>query len=539
MHRTSAQLLAVVLLGSSLLAWGLGASGADAAQTSATQRDASKAPKGHFSLSAADKSCLSCHGEANPGMVAQWKRSRHSVSSVGCTACHMAEPEHFAAIKHYGFVVKRQPTAADCAQCHGKQNDEFLKSRHAILGLNAGNDPNMNWRKPPIYGKTMGCANCHAGMGNYWPDKSLGDCTQCHNKHDFTLAQARKPETCKRCHEGGDHGNWESFQNSKHGLVYFDRGSTWNWSYKPGPAAPPFDGPVCATCHMSGAKGLNPTHNVSERSSWRLASPISFRTTWGDESWQPKRARMEQVCDTCHARSVTKRVFLATDLAVYQFNELFKVLTKMRAQMNKEGKLTANNDDDDPYDIVLREVWHDTGRVYRASLMHFAPNKNEAYGYSPMTYQSYELIAMAAEKGVHEAEKWAKTDGKDKVWFYPWFDYGGSIWGQSNIILTNNYWYAKPDYWERVKANVEFVYKKGILSDEQWAMWNEWYKEKEKYMNRTEKDFPPQHKDLLRQLDAARGQQAEIMNWKLPGAPLFTELWEMGYPKAAEPAPAK
>ena len=193
--------------------------------------------------------------------------------------------------------------------------------------------------------------------------------------------------------------------------------------------------------------------------------------------------------------------------------------------------------DIDSQRMVIR-VEQGSGRVYRASLMHFAPNKNEAYGYSPMTYQTYHLIDMAAEKGVHEAEKWVKENNRDKVWFFPWFDYGGSIWGRTNILLNNNYWYQKPDYWDRVKANVEFIYQKGIISKDQWDMWNEWFKEKDKYVNIPESQYPPEHKGLLQQLDQARAQQAEVMGWKMPGEPLFKELWEMGYRAAPAPAPA-
>ncbi|TCK58407.1 multiheme c-type cytochrome [Seleniivibrio woodruffii] len=498
---------------------------------SSAHADARK-PSKKIGLTKADKDCIECHGENNPGMVRQWKNSMHSKAEVGCMSCHKAGEKDYDAMDHNGYTVAQTPNAADCAKCHPKQNEEFLKSRHAILGTHGqGLDPNMNWRKPPIYGKTMGCSSCHAGMGNYWPDKTLGDCTQCHNKHDFSLEQVRKPETCKRCHEGMDHGNWESYQNSKHGLVYFDKGSKWNWNYASGEKVVPFDAPVCATCHMSGAPGLKATHNVSERSSWRLASPISFRSKWNDENWQVKRERMEKVCVQCHAESFTKRLFLATDLGVYQFNEVFKVFAKLRGSMNEKGALTSENDDDDPFDIILREVWHDTGRVYRASLMHFGPNKNEAYGYSPMTYQTYELIEMAAEKGIPEAEKWAHENSKDKVWFFPWFDYGGSIWGKSNIALTNNYWYKKPGYWESVRKNVEFIYSKGIISKEQWEMWNEWDKTKDEYVNKTAKDFPPQHDDYVRQIQGAKDQQAEIMGWQLPGSPMFKDLWEMGYKK--------
>lgn len=108
---------------------------------------------------------------------------------------------------------------------------------------------------------------------------------------------------------------------------------------------------------------------------------------------------------------------------------------------------------------------------------------------------------------------------------------GGSIWGKSNIALTNNYWYKKPGYWESVRKNVEFIYSKGIISKEQWEMWNEWDKTKDEYVNKTAKDFPPQHDDYVRQIQGAKDQQAEIMGWQLPGSPMFKDLWEMGYKK--------
>ncbi len=410
-----------------------------------------------------------------------------------------------------------------------KETEQFLKSKHAAIGIHMGLDANMNWRKPPIYEKTEGCLACHTGMGNYWPDKTVGDCSLCHTRHEFSVAAARKPETCKTCHEGEDHGNWESFQNSKHGLIWADKKESWNWNFQAGPHLTPFDAPVFSTCHNEGAPGLEPTHDVSARLGWRQSSPISYRTNWGGEGWQPKRVRMEKVCVSCHSNSYVKKIFLATDLSMFQYNEVYKVFAKLRGFMNSKGMLTAKNDDDEPFDIVLRETWHDPGRVYRASLLHFAPNKNEAYGYSPVTYTTYELIELAAQKGVHEAEKWMKENSQDKVWFFPWFDYGGSIWGPSNIALTNNYWYKKPDYWVKVKANVEFLYEKGYLAKDQMELWNKWFLTQNQYMNKTDADFPPQHKFYYDNIMKGRDAQAEVMKWKMPGEPLFKDLWEMGY----------
>lgn len=484
-----------------------------------------------FGLTDEDKKCLSCHETSSPGMVNQWKKSLHSQSEVGCTACHKAGKDDFDALDHNGITIAKFPNAADCKGCHAKQTEEFLKSKHAGMGLHAGTDKNLNWRKPPIYGKTMGCVACHQGMGNYWPDKTVGDCSTCHAKHEYSISQARKPEICAQCHMGQDHGNWDAYQDSRHGVLWQANKDTWDWNYQAGAVATPFSAPVCSTCHMEGAPGLEPTHNISSRLAWRQVSPISYRTVWGGENWEPKRERMEKVCYTCHSKPFVKDTFLATDLSFYQYNEVYKVFANLRTYMNEKGMLTSENDDDDVFDIVLRELWHDVGRVYRASLTHFAPNTNEARGYSPMTYMSYELIEIAAEKGVHEAEKWIKENTKDKVSFYPWFDYGGSIWGPSNIALTNNYWYQKPDYWQKVKSNVEFLHQKGYLSDEQMALWNKWYETKDEYMNKTEADFPPEHKYYSENFNKEMEAQKEVISWKLPGEPIFKDLWELEVPK--------
>lgn len=490
-----------------------------------------RTPSRTFGLTDDNKACVACHQNTTPGIVTQWKNSQHYQAQVGCNTCHKAQKDDLDAYEHNGFIVSKHPNAADCQSCHAKQTEEFLKSKHAALGTHLGMDANMNWRKPPIYGKTMGCVACHAGMGNYWPDKTVGDCTSCHAKHEYSIAQARKPEACAQCHMGQDHGNWDAYQDSKHGMIWAANKESWDWNFKAGAVATPFDAPVCSTCHMEGAPGLEPTHDISARIAWRQSSPISFRTVWGGEGWQPKRARMEQVCYQCHSKPFVKERFLATDLAMYQYNEVYKVFASLRSNMNAQGMLTDQNDDDDPFDIALRELWHDIGRVYRASLTHFAPNTNEARGYSPMTYMAYELIAKAAEKGVPEAEKWVKENSKDKVSFYPWFDYGGSVWGNSNIALTNNYWYKKPEYWDKVKANVEFLHQKGYISDEQMNLWNEWYKTKDQYVNKTEADFPPQHKTYTDYFNKEAAAQKDVMSWKLPGDPLFKDLWEKEFKK--------
>jgi len=493
-------------------------------------------------LSKIDAACIQCHKKEQPKIIEQYNQSKHAKTGVGCMSCHTAKKGDFDALEHEGQLVAQHPRAKTCATCHAQQAKEFWESKHAAIGIHQAIDANANWRKTPIVNKTMGCVYCHNGMGNYWPDKTVGRCDKCHARHTFSVEFARQPETCGECHRGEDHGNYTSFVDSKHGEIWSMDRNKWNWSYKPGAKLVPFSAPACATCHMSGAPGLKPTHNISERLAWRQVSPLAYRTNWGEGTWEEKRARMEKVCAQCHVGSNIAKWFLGVDLAFYQFNEIVKPFFVMRTKLNEMGKLTSKNDDDDRFDIILREVWHDVGRVYRASLTHFAPNVNEAYGYSPLTYKCYELIEIAAEKGLKEAEEWMHQNDQDKVHYFPALDYGGLIWAPSYSALTNNYWYKKPDWWQKVTANVETLAKNNIISEKQWQLWQKMFAEQEKYVNKTEADFPPQHKFYMDNIQKGRDAQKKVQALQLPGRPYFDKFYQMMAPKAEQttaPEPTK
>ena len=65
-------------------------------------------------------------------------------------------------------------------------------------------------------------------------DGSVGQCQKCHLRHEFSLEQVRKPETCNHCHIGPDHPQWEIYQESPHGISYLTGGDRWNWEAEPG-----------------------------------------------------------------------------------------------------------------------------------------------------------------------------------------------------------------------------------------------------------------------------------------------------------------
>ncbi len=78
--------------------------------------------------------CISCHEEETPGLVAQWRESRHAEKDVGCFDCHQAKEGEPDAFDHKGDTIAVVVTPRDCARCHEKEQAQFAKSHHAKAG---------------------------------------------------------------------------------------------------------------------------------------------------------------------------------------------------------------------------------------------------------------------------------------------------------------------------------------------------------------------------------------------------------------------
>ena len=70
--------------------------------------------------------CITCHELKTPGIVRDWKISRHAEQDVDCVVCHGDE--------HSGIDDVREariPTPAVCAPCHETQVTQYSKGKHA------------------------------------------------------------------------------------------------------------------------------------------------------------------------------------------------------------------------------------------------------------------------------------------------------------------------------------------------------------------------------------------------------------------------
>lgn len=152
-------------------------------------------------------------------------------------------------------------------------------------------------------------------------DGSVGSCSACHSRHDFSPRRARQPENCGKCHLGPDHPQAEIYEESKHGIAYRDLREKMNLDSPDWVLGVDYSRPTCATCHMSGnsRNGGKVTHDPGERISWTNRPPLSLRMdtdingevvkeTDPEKSPRPSStrrptssgARMKDACLHCH-----------------------------------------------------------------------------------------------------------------------------------------------------------------------------------------------------------------------------------------------
>jgi hypothetical protein len=367
-------------------------------------------PGGTDALAASSDECVVCHRRSTPGIVEQYGHSTMAAAEVRCRDCHQVARDYPGAVEHEGAFVLAQPTPALCQRCHAEEVAQFYQSRHslpayvAMAGVEALSEAQLAMYSAVPEGQfapdrmrhtlfaiegpdvtPFACASCH-NVGRPQPDGSVGECQQCHLRHEFSLAQARKPETCNACHIGPDHPQWEIYQESPHGIAYATGGDLWNWGAEPGTlTVRDFPAPTCATCHFSGFGASGTTHDVGDRLSWYLFSPISERRP----AWQDNKGRMVNVCMECHNDEFITDFYEAADRATEAVNAWVGESDAIVAPLRSQGLLT-DEPFDQPIDFVYFELWHHWGRTAKFGVWMQGPDYTQWHG-------AYEVLSDLAE----------------------------------------------------------------------------------------------------------------------------------------------
>jgi len=385
--------------------------------------------------------CMTCHKEKSPGLYQQWYSSAHGLNKVTCIDCHHADKNDLDAFMHEGALIATLVTPQDCAVCHEKEAKEVDASYHATAGLILESaDAYLAHAAGGHPVAIAGCESCHgskviidpdspnklsrlswpnSGIGRLNPDGSKGSCNACHTRHSFSKAQARKPESCGKCHLGPDHPQKEIYEESKHGNAYFTHLDEMNikadrWVV----GVDYFEAPTCATCHMSRTQTQAVSHDVGQRISWTLRPPVSKHK----DDWKRKRANMQDVCRNCHGNEFVLGHYHQFDGMVNLYDEKFakpatEIINLIKSKGLLERKAAFSND----IEWVYWELWHHEGRRARHGAAMMGPDYTWWHGMYDVAHNFYfEFLPAAREFGDPEVDALVAEVMADPM--HEWFD---------------------------------------------------------------------------------------------------------------------
>ncbi|MEO5345761.1 MAG: hypothetical protein H7834_05205 [Magnetococcus sp. YQC-9] len=234
------------------------------------------------------EACLECHAVVTPGIVKEWKESRHAQTEkiVLCPACHGED--------HQKLTF---PTPKSCGDCHPERLAQVEEEKkygfpsHA-LAMERAVDSKHFADKPKA--EVAACLQCHSVATK---------CDSCHTRHRFDPAEARRPEACLTCHSGPPHPDDVAYFSSAHGQRYLKEGTNWAWnkSLRKGN----YEIPTCAYCHMKDGN-----HQVADKAVWKFGIREVNPKTAENEI---KRKRWSETCADCHPPETAEGFFKALD----------------------------------------------------------------------------------------------------------------------------------------------------------------------------------------------------------------------------------
>jgi hypothetical protein len=420
--------------------------------------------------------CVDCH-QAEPGDADAFHHEGALIAAVvtprDCSRCHVKESAEFAASHHSkagnilasldNFLAEtvegsrvmfnpHGPTPgrlnitnvnglasafSGCQQCHGSA--VALKStsgeRITFKELKPGPDGKPTdpaavariaykespYKKPVFHEGTWP----NTGIGRLNLDGSLGSCTACHSRHDFSSRRARQPENCGKCHLGPDHPQKEIYEESKHGIAYRDLYAHMNLDAKDWVLGKDYSqAPTCASCHMSGnvRNGGTVTHDPGERISWTLRPPVSVvmdtdehhkivteadpakRQSLVKDTWQAKRQRMQEACSTCHSPDYVQGFYKQYDDLVILYNEKFAKPGLAIIKSLQANNLITKTEFDEEVEWSWYLLWHHEGRRARMGAAMMAPDYTHWHGMFEVAERWYQHFIPQAREIVHKAD---------------------------------------------------------------------------------------------------------------------------------------
>ena len=315
----------------------------------------------------AAESCADCHGRITPGIVTDWKLSKHGALGLDCVTCH--GDAHSSAAD----VAKAEiPTPETCAVCHPERVQQYKAGKHALAWAAMKAMPTIHWQPMIMTDGMKGCGGCHKigvktkddiqAIKKDSPGFGTASCDACHTRHTFSIEEARQPQACETCHMGFDHPQWEMYSASKHGVRFLLKQN----KVLPNTAS----APTCQTCHMQEGN-----HEV--RTAWGflgLSFPMPEDKQWAEdrgtilqalhilgaeknttsrllvvqgaqmarlnkEQWQKERDKMLSACGQCHSKNFAQGELEKGDRMIREADHVMAEAIRIVAALYQEGVL--------------------------------------------------------------------------------------------------------------------------------------------------------------------------------------------------------
>jgi hypothetical protein len=416
----------------SLLLCALALAGGDATAKGVAKRTA--AP----SVPAESQSCVDCHSQKNPAIVADWKLSRHFAEGIGCAECHGGAHHSASDADQVGI-----PTPETCGQCHAERLEQFKHGKHAAAWATQNAMPTIHWQPMALIDGMKGCGGCHkiglksadeqAALRKQGRGFGMASCDACHTRHTFSVKEARDPQACQTCHMGFDHPQWEMYSGSKHGVRYSLRQS----GVLPATAA----APSCQDCHMpDGDHGVKTAWGflavrlpMPEDPQWAADRAVILQglgvldpdgkptarldvvkaadvARLDQASWQKERDRMLAACNRCHSATFAQEQLGKGDDMIRAADHLMAEAILTVAALYKDGVLAKPAGYASAFPDLL--TFHDAPTVIEQKLFvmflehrmrtfqgtfHASPDYALWYGWSEMQRDLTEIKALAAD----------------------------------------------------------------------------------------------------------------------------------------------
>ncbi|MFH2130818.1 MAG: multiheme c-type cytochrome, partial [bacterium] len=281
-------------------------------------------PAANPPISEATQDCLGCHEDETPGIVADWRSSRHATMSVvnalqkpvharrvsadavpeslssvvvGCYECHGLNPErHKDNFEHNDYRINVVVSPPDCATCHPVEVEQYAHSKKA--------NAIANLEQNPLYHQLVNTLTQQKDLENGTlvekgaaPMAGAKSCFGCHGTH-IEFKGMKTVQTAYEKVDVPDLTNWPNQGVGRHnpdGSFGACTACHPRHSFSLETARKPY---TCAQCHLAPDAPAWEVYKESKHGNIFLSQ--SGQWNWTNIPWQPGADFKAPTCATCH-----------------------------------------------------------------------------------------------------------------------------------------------------------------------------------------------------------------------------------------------